>query len=64
LTEKRCARCRQPFRCGGYGCWFTEMPVTDRQFDWIAARYRDCLCPACLEEVRTGVLGSPGEGPS
>jgi hypothetical protein len=57
LIKKRCARCGQPFPCGGYGCWCTEVPVTDWQFDWIAERYKDCLCPACLDEVRTGVLG-------
>jgi hypothetical protein len=58
LTEKRCARCGQPFLCGGYGCWCTKVPVTDRQYDWIAERYRDCLCPACLAQVSSGGVGS------
>lgn len=25
--------------------------------DWIAARYQDCLCPACLQQVADGTLG-------
>jgi len=59
LIEKRCERCGQLFSCGGYGCWCTQVPVTDWQFDWIAERFRECLCPACLERVSMGLLG-PG----
>lgn len=58
VIEKFCENCGQPFACGGYGCWCTQVPVSDWQFDWIAARYQDCLCPACLEQVRSGALGS------
>ena len=25
--------------------------------DWIAARFKDCLCPTCLQLVADGVLG-------
>jgi len=24
--------------------------------DWIAVRFQDCLCPACLKMVSTGAL--------
>ncbi|TAL08998.1 MAG: hypothetical protein EPO02_11345 [Nitrospirae bacterium] len=51
MTEKHCERCGQSFPCGGYGCWCTDVPVTERQYDRIAARYRDCLCPLCLQQV-------------
>jgi hypothetical protein len=30
--------------------------ITDQQMDWIAARFQDCLCPACLKMVSTGAL--------
>mgnify|MGYP001605263256 CR=1 FL=1 len=58
MTEKRCGRCSQPFACGEYGCWCTDVPVTEWQYDRIAARYRDCLCPACLKQVLNGDLDS------
>ncbi|HMS82474.1 MAG TPA: hypothetical protein PKD12_02345 [Nitrospira sp.] len=25
--------------------------------DWIAARYKDCLCRVCLEQIAMGELG-------
>ena len=25
--------------------------------DWIAARYKECLCPVCLGKVAAGELG-------
>jgi hypothetical protein len=25
--------------------------------DWIAAQFKDCLCPTCLQHVASGVLG-------
>ena len=55
--NKTCGHCGQPFECGQYGCWCGKLGITERQMDWIAARFEDCLCRACLERVRTGVLG-------
>ena len=63
MTEKRCGRCSLVFPCGGYGCWCTDVPVTDRQFDWIADRYKDCLCPACLAQVSRGEVGPRPSNP-
>lgn len=65
--EKSCGHCGQRFECGQYGCWCGKVRLTDRQFDWIAARFQDCLCSDCLEQVRAGLLGPPshaGEAPS
>lgn len=25
--------------------------------DWIATRFKDCLCPVCLQQVADGLLG-------
>jgi hypothetical protein len=30
--------------------------ITEEQMDWIAARFQDCLCPACLKMVSAGAL--------
>ncbi len=56
-VEKRCEQCGDIFQCGQYGCWCGRLGLTEQQFDWIAGRFQDCLCRACLEKVRTGVLG-------
>jgi hypothetical protein len=54
---KTCEHCQQPFSCGGYQCWCGSVGITEEQMDWIAARYQDCLCPACLRLVADGTLG-------
>lgn len=55
--DKTCENCGQTFECGGYQCWCGKMGITERQMDWIAARFRDCLCPNCLRKVGTEELG-------
>ena len=54
---KICEACGQSFSCGGYGCWCGQVAITERQMDWISAKFRDCLCPACLLNVSRGELG-------
>ncbi|MBX9658246.1 MAG: cysteine-rich CWC family protein [Nitrospiraceae bacterium] len=44
------------FSCGGYQCWCGKVGITESQMDWIAARFQDCLCPACLDQVSKGTL--------
>lgn len=56
-VRKTCEECRQPFQCVGYQCWCGRMGITQTQMDWIAARYKDCLCQACLEAIARGKLG-------
>ena len=51
---KRCEACGREFECGQYGCWCGKIGVTEQQMDWIAARFTDCLCQICLEQVCTG----------
>lgn len=54
---KVCEACGQSFVCGGYGCWCGQIGITERQMDWIAARFENCLCPDCLNKVSRGELG-------
>ncbi|MFI5223257.1 MAG: cysteine-rich CWC family protein [Nitrospirales bacterium] len=55
-VNKTCEHCRHIFECGGYRCWCGKVGITEQQMDWIAARFQDCLCPACLKLVSAGVL--------
>jgi hypothetical protein len=50
-VTKTCEACGATFACGGYRCWCGKVGITERQMDWIAARFKDCLCPVCLEKV-------------
>ena len=53
-VTKTCEHCKQAFECCGYQCWCGKVGITEQQMDWIAARFHDCLCPACLKMVGTG----------
>ncbi|THJ21656.1 MAG: hypothetical protein CAF44_007610 [Nitrospira sp. CG24D] len=54
---KTCEACGVAFSCGGYQCWCGKVGITEAQMDWIAAHYKDCLCPGCLGKVVAGELG-------
>lgn len=56
-VTKTCGHCGQAFECGQYGCWCGGLGITERQMDWIAVRFEDCLCQACLQQVSLGKLG-------
>jgi hypothetical protein len=53
-VTKTCEACGRTFECGQWGCWCGQVGVTERQMDWIAARFQDCLCPDCLKNVSAG----------
>lgn len=55
-VQKTCEGCGHIFECGGYQCWCGKIGITEPQMDWIAARYKDCLCFLCLERIATGEL--------
>ncbi|NOS82251.1 MAG: hypothetical protein HOP32_11795 [Nitrospira sp.] len=55
--NKPCENCGQTFTCVGYQCWCGGLGITEQQMDWIADRFEDCLCPACLKKVAAGELG-------
>lgn len=54
---KTCEACGATFQCDGYQCWCGKIGITESQMDWIAARFKDCLCPACLDRVHAGDSG-------
>jgi hypothetical protein len=56
-VNKTCEACGETFECGGYQCWCGKVGITEQQMDWIAARFHDCLCPACLKKVGAGDIG-------
>ncbi len=53
-VQKTCEACGATFECGGYQCWCGPVGITERQMDWIALRFKDCLCRDCLHKVSTG----------
>lgn len=55
---KQCERCGRAFECGLSRCWCKDVPVSDAQYDSIAKRYNDCVCPTCLAEL-TGNISAP-----
>ena len=55
-VSKTCEHCGRSFECGGYQCWCGQIGITERQMDWIATRFEDCLCRECLEKVARGEL--------
>lgn len=56
-VSKVCEACKQAFTCGQYGCWCTQVGISDRHMVWIEQSFQDCLCPLCLQKVVDGKLG-------
>ncbi|TKB79495.1 MAG: hypothetical protein E8D42_05055 [Nitrospira sp.] len=56
-VQKTCEHCGHDFECGGYQCWCGKLGITEAQMDWIAERYKDCLCSLCLGRFVTGEVG-------
>ncbi|TKB62918.1 MAG: hypothetical protein E8D48_06355 [Nitrospira sp.] len=56
-TQKTCERCGHDFECGGYQCWCGKLGITEAQMDWIAVRYKECLCSNCLVKIAAGEIG-------
>ena len=61
--EKRCSKCGLAFDCGGlFGCWCREVKLSDAQLAGLRGQYADCLCPACLKAVATGIPAAVTDG--
>ena len=51
---KVCEACGESFDCEvslGKGCWCGEIRLSEKSRQELRAKYRDCLCRACLEKV-------------
>ena len=49
-----CEACGQEFGCGALspgGCWCAKVETTEETRAELKRRYRDCLCPSCLERA-------------
>ncbi|MGD8594702.1 MAG: cysteine-rich CWC family protein [Gammaproteobacteria bacterium] len=52
---KRCPRCHLEFECKSGSvllCQCQTIPLSAEQLDYVNAKYEDCLCASCLEELR------------
>lgn len=54
--EKNCPRCNGSFECkvGDIAnCQCATVKLSDKERDFIAAQYSDCLCAGCMEAMKT-----------
>ena len=54
--QKTCPRCHTVFECKTGSielCQCQTVILDEAQLDYIHARYDDCLCAACLAELRS-----------
>ena len=52
---KACEACGESFACEislGKGCWCGELKLSEDTRQELRAKYRDCLCRACLEKAK------------
>ena len=52
--KQRCEACGQEFHCGASlaGCWCAEIELSEAVRAELRAKYRGCLCRACLEKTQ------------
>lgn len=54
--QKHCPRCNAPFECKVGSillCQCTTVTLSQDERDFIAAQYADCLCAACLKDMKS-----------
>ena len=52
--SQACEACGETFTCEislGKGCWCGEIKLSDETRQELRAKYKKCLCRACLEKV-------------
>lgn len=52
---KICPRCGTRFECGADAVWLCQcaaVPLSEAERRFIASRYRECLCAACLRALK------------
>ena len=57
-----CESCGAEFACGATlaGCWCGEVKLSDETRAELRARFRGCLCRACLERFEAGGISDAG----
>ena len=53
--NKQCPRCASDFECkvnNVLQCQCAGIELSERQREYVATQYHDCLCAACLHQVR------------
>ncbi len=54
--QKHCPKCSSPFECKVGSillCQCMTVPLTQEERDFIASKYADCLCAACLKDMKS-----------
>lgn len=54
--KKQCPRCSKEFECKTGSillCQCSKLEMTAEQLEYSSTKYTDCLCLACLKELRT-----------
>ncbi len=48
-----CESCGEEFVCGAnlQGCWCMNVKLSDENRTELKSKFKDCLCPKCLEEI-------------
>jgi len=55
INQEACPRCGAAFICrpGDIGnCSCNQIQISKPEYDYISAKFSDCLCNACLEEMK------------
>ena len=58
---QRCESCGQSFACEiylGKGCWCMNVKLCEGTRQELRAKYKACLCRACLEQAEASHLAS------
>lgn len=57
---QQCPACGETFACeiNLQGCWCSEVKVSTSTLQALRAKYKGCLCRACLENAETAEQGT------
>ena len=58
---RQCEACGQPFVCCASlkGCWCVGVKLSAEVRQQMRAQYKDCLCPACLQQFAAASREAP-----
>ena len=53
--KKKCPRCKSSFECNDTNiekCQCRSINLSDQAYQFISVNYTDCLCLACLQQIK------------